>query len=85
MVAELDLATTPAAPPPPGVTSNLINPPTEFRVLLATCIIAWSFTVPAVVIRLFTKLRVHGRLQYEDCECSSISYPFFIDLHVQMS
>ena len=87
MVAELDLANTPAASPPAGVTSNLVDPPTEFTVLLATCIIAWSLTVPAVLIRLFTKLRVHGRLQYEDCEYSRIrvSYLWPINLPIQTS
>lgn len=72
MVSEMDLATTPAVPAPEGETSNLFNPDTEWKYLLPTCIAALVITGPAVSARIFTKLRVHGRLQYEDCETTLI-------------
>jgi hypothetical protein len=64
------LASIPALPPPPGVTSNFLNP-AENRI---GCRLAIYITLPmaiiAVVMRIYTRVRISGGVGADDCESS---------------
>ena len=68
MPAVIDLANTPAAPPPPGMTSNLVDPPTLWPATIVVCSCILVLTVPATLVRLFTKWRILKEVNWEDCE-----------------
>ena len=68
MAASIDLETTPAAPAPPGVQFNLIDPPTMWPYTVGLCSAAFVMTVPLVLIRVFTKMHIIKRFDLEDCK-----------------
>ena len=68
---ETQLAITPALAPPPGITSNFVNPPSlavTTDIVGAICLGIASFALTA---RFITKIYVLGVLKWDDCECLS--------------
>lgn len=67
----MDKSTTPAAPPPPGVKPNFVDPPGShyeiYSVTLAMCFTATFF----LVIRLYTRGILLRALGLDDCEFSA--------------
>lgn len=68
--AELDLLLrSPAIPPPPGVTPNLVDPPVYgFETWLVTASVSLTVTTILVVIRVYTRLYVSRNHAWEDCK-----------------
>ena len=62
-----NLLNGPAAPPPPGITPNLDNPPNQKVALHIVAILTISFSTCAVIIRIYTKRFVLRTMGYEDC------------------
>ena len=65
---DYDPNTTPAGMPPPGVTPNLVDPPSMWHVILPTVVLALTFSISFVGIRLFTKIRILRKVSHEDCK-----------------
>jgi hypothetical protein len=68
------LASVPALQPPPGVTSNFLNP-VKNRI---GCRLAVYITLPMAIIslimRIYTRARVSGGVGADDCKSSFIFY-----------
>lgn len=62
----IDPTKIPIFSPPPGVTSNFINPHTYRRESVATHVILLSITTFALLIRLYTRGWIKGRLRLDD-------------------
>ena len=60
----------PAAPPPPGVIPNFINPKNQESAMNATLIICLSIATVCVWLRVYTKLMISKSHGYDDCEPS---------------
>ena len=63
----VDIYTTPAGVPPPGVTPNLVNPfylRTDHTVTFSLCL---AVSTIAVALRFFTKLYLMKQFRAEDC------------------
>ena len=58
----------PALKPPPGLTSNLVNPPNNRVITHVTFSISLVLSTLAVLIRLYTKAIVQRRLDKADGE-----------------
>ena len=63
----IDIYTTPAGTPPPGVVPNLVNPYYLHTIDLTAHVICLSVSTIAVALRVFTKARVMKQFQVEDC------------------
>ena len=68
------LDNTPAAPPPPGVIPNLINPQNLSVASNATVITCLVATTIFVWLRVYTKLRIYKSHGYEDCKAKSLLF-----------
>ena len=64
----VDPATIPAAPPPPGVTPNLVDPQNLETVTIAISVLMIIFTLSAVGARFFATVRINRSTGMEDCE-----------------
>lgn len=62
----------PALAAPPGITSNLINPPHQQQVLIITMIIYLTLTTPFVLARMYTRHVINRRLWWDDCKSSRL-------------
>lgn len=62
------LENTPAGVPPPGLESNLINPPNYNNAAIATAAICVATTTIAVAARLVTRALIIHRTAIEDCK-----------------
>ena len=77
----------PAMAPPPGVKPNFVNPPNLEKELYIDLILCLTIAVLVVCMRMWTKARLMGKVQIEDCKscaawfayssspCSSSSSP----------
>ena len=63
----VDIYTTPAGVPPPGVIPNLVNPFYLRTDYLVTHIICLAVSTIAVALRVFTKLYLMKQFRAEDC------------------
>lgn len=63
------MAEEPSIQPPPGKVSNLENPEDALHTVnLATQVVCIIVVTVMTVLRVLIKIRLHGRLQLEDCE-----------------
>ncbi|KAF2182386.1 hypothetical protein K469DRAFT_669767 [Zopfia rhizophila CBS 207.26] len=62
----MDPTKIPVFPPPPGMMSNVGNPHTYRKESVATHVILLSFATLAVIVRLYTRGWIKGRLQADD-------------------
>lgn len=62
------LAETPALKPPPGVSSNLVNPSSLRPVFIAAVTLELFLTSLAVGARVVIKILIHKSMQLEDCQ-----------------
>lgn len=63
----------PGMNPPPGVVSNLINPPTMQNLNLICQVACLSVSTACVLIRMYTKIFVDGSHGWEDCKLDTLS------------
>lgn len=61
----------PASPPPPGVLSNFIDPPSHRPEIIALEGVFLSLMLMAVAVRIFVRLRVIKTWGWDDCKISS--------------
>ena len=64
---DISLAETPALMPPPGVTSNFVNPTSLGPVTNALLGVSLALTAVFIALRMVTKHLVNGRYEWEDC------------------
>lgn len=67
-MAEIDPDNTPALKAPHGVTSNLINPPSEGDVTIIVMVVFLVCTTPFVLIRMYTRRFITRRMWWDDCK-----------------
>ena len=67
-MATLDPNTTSALEAPAGQHSNLDNPYSLQRYLVATCAICMTFAIVSIVARTFVKAYILRKVQWEDCK-----------------
>ena len=63
----LSLADIPAAPPPPGVIPNYVNPYSEGPVLIIVGSIFVAIMLLFVSVRIYTKVKIVGKSSPDDC------------------
>ncbi|KAK3323216.1 hypothetical protein B0T19DRAFT_199736 [Cercophora scortea] len=63
------LGDMPGAPPPPGITPNFINPPSQARGLLVVDFVFVALTLLAVSIRVFVRRRLTKSWGWDDNTC----------------
>lgn len=64
----------PGLEPPPGVIPNFTNPPdTQRTAFIVTLVLCLSVTSVFVPLRLYTKLFIVKKPQWEDCKYSETS------------
>lgn len=65
------MALRPAAPPPEGETSNLVDPPNQMRENIALYTTLLTAVTLLLAMRLYTRIRISKvKLGLEDCESS---------------
>lgn len=64
-------ATVPAAPPPPGVVPNLVDPESLEAVTIAISVLMIVLTLTAVALRFYSTVLVTRSTGLEDCECTN--------------
>ena len=67
----MDQAHTPVSAPPPGMTSNLVNPETTGYVLIIVISICYSLMLPVVALRVYARCWVNRSFALDDGECPS--------------
>ncbi|CAD6591540.1 MAG: hypothetical protein ASARMPREDX12_005214 [Alectoria sarmentosa] len=65
----LSLADIPAAPPPPGVIPNYVNPYSEGPVLIIVGSIFVAIMLLFVSVRIYTKVKIVGKSSPDDYTC----------------
>ena len=63
----VDIHTTPAGLPPPGVVSNLVDPFYLHTISLFTLVLCLAVSTIAVALRIFTKVHLMRQFRAEDC------------------
>lgn len=63
-----DFALIPASTPPPSLTSNLIDPPSQGYLLIVVFVIYLVTTTPIVATRMYTRQFINQKLWWDDCE-----------------
>ena len=64
---EVPLSRVPSAVPPPGLSSNFVNPPTLHPAIVAVCSVMTSLTLFFVLIRLHLHLHSGHKFGLDDC------------------
>ncbi|KAI1346318.1 integral membrane protein [Xylaria sp. FL0043] len=80
-MSDTDLATTPVEPPPPGQTSNFLNPPSQAWMPRIAVYTTLPVTVAFVIVRLYSRLYMRQQLKSEDCCCSVLLAIFLNDVY----
>ena len=58
---------TPAAKPPPGLTSNFVNPPNQKDIVLVYTTLFTVIATLGIAARMYTRIWVIKKVQLEDC------------------
>ena len=66
-------ATVPAAPPPPGIVPNLVDPEDLEAVTIAISVLMIVLTLTAVALRFYSTALVTRSTGLEDCEYTTHS------------
>lgn len=64
----VDLSKIPLMQPPPGVTSNFINPPSLANVIIAVQAVFLTLMLGLVILRIYTRAYLTRSLGWDDCE-----------------
>lgn len=70
--ADIDLSQIPAYPPPPGVVSNFVNPPSLATAIIVTSSVMVGVMVLCVAARMYAKAVVTHTVGWDDCESRKI-------------
>lgn len=62
----LDFSQIPSMPPPPGVTSNFVNPENNSSILIIVCTICLVFLLLFVSLRMYTRLWISRSFGLDD-------------------
>lgn len=62
------LATIPLVPPPPGVKSNFVNPPSTGNSVTITASIFLGFQIIFYGLRMYTRAFVAHKFRWDDCK-----------------
>ena len=65
-----DPNTIPALHPPPGVTSNFVDPPMRAPATFPIAYMLFGLNTAGVVARIYTKAFVMRKMHLDDCEYS---------------
>ena len=65
--------TLPALLPPPGITSNFVDPTSRGKDLVITSALCIPLMVVCVAVRFYTKLRIKHVWGWDDCESPLVS------------
>ena len=65
-LAGVDIWKTPMLPPPPGVTSNFVNPESRGHLIQAGMYSVLAIMLVSLVLRIYTRLRLRA-LGLDDC------------------
>jgi hypothetical protein len=68
IMSAADLASMPAATPPPGVTANFDNPPSNAYILIIVTTICMVLLYVTMAISLYAKLNIRKKVALDDCE-----------------
>lgn len=63
-----DPSNTPALAPPPGVTSNFVNPESLLTYVIVTIALCLTLTTVTIGLRIFTKVHIAKAMHWDDCE-----------------
>ncbi len=63
-------ASLPVAPPPPGIISNFIDPPTRVPVIIGLEAVFLTLMLLTVAMRIYVRMRVTKIWGFEDCKQS---------------
>lgn len=63
----------PALEAPPGVTSNLIDPPNQQHAIIITMVVYLALTTPFVLARMYTRHIINRRLWWDDCKSPTMN------------
>lgn len=66
--ANLDLSKVPAGVPPAGVTSNLIDPPSDGYQITICNIVCLIIVITVFSMRMYTRICIVKAVGYDDCE-----------------
>ena len=69
-ISPTDLSKTPAATPPPGYASNLVDPPSKAYQMTICNIVCACIVLFFVSLRLYTRTRIVNYMGPDDCSCS---------------
>lgn len=61
---------TPAMEAPPGLHSNLIDPPSSAYSTIIICVLIIVLPTPFVVLRLYTRKFISRQVWWDDCSYS---------------
>ena len=64
-------AIVPGLTPPPGVTSNFVNPPSQSNITIIVMTVYLVLTTPLVILRMYTRAFVKGPVKWDDCKLQS--------------
>ena len=64
----MDLSQIPSGPPPLGVDSNFVDPPTQAPVIKITISVLLSLMILFVSFRLYTKIWILNKMEISDCQ-----------------
>ena len=62
----------PAGTPPPGITSNLINPPSKGQTLVILDGVFMSLMLVAVFIRIYVRVKLVKTWGWDDCKSAHL-------------
>ena len=77
----MDPTKTPSGPPPPGVTPNFVNPPSNAHVSLIVTTIMIPLLLAFISLRIYSNLWVERKFAKSDCEPISSSNSTCIIAH----
>ena len=64
----IDLSKIPVMKPPPGMTSNFINPPSIGNTIIIVTVIFVTLMLGFVVVRIYTRGFLNRSFGLDDCE-----------------
>ena len=60
----------PAMKAPPGLHSNLIDPPSTSHPIIVICVLVIVLPTPFVILRLYTRKFINHQVWWDDCSYS---------------